>query len=63
MRVLSAANALTQRIPSDVVAGRQLAIAVADKVIARAKQDGAEQQAAKTVPEGGTATRVTDRKR
>jgi membrane-associated phospholipid phosphatase len=28
---------------SDVVAGRQLAIAVADKVIARARQDGAQQ--------------------
>jgi membrane-associated phospholipid phosphatase len=27
---------------SDIVAGRQLAIAVADKVIARAKQDGAQ---------------------
>jgi head-tail adaptor len=27
---------------SDIVAGRRLALAVADKVIARAKQDGAQ---------------------
>ena len=42
----------------DIVAGRQLTIAVADKVIARAKQDGAEQQARRpSLPEGGMATR------
>jgi len=35
-----------------------LTIAVADKVIARAKQDGAEQQARRpSLPEGGMATR------